>query len=362
MLAALASGNKAAFDESVRQFNETFGEQKRQYDLGRTDQLDQFAKNFGLNAGQLTGMYNGSPTLAAQNQAAQLSGMYNGMPTEQAREFNVNDSQRSTDRYANLGQSLLSTATQLRGPRDYLQYQQLTRGGQDLLSQLQGTQPIPAFGAPGGQLQSANLGNALSDLGFDPASIDPRLAALVQGQSQGGGYSPTGGGGVYPVGMGDVPASAGLQVDPSYPVSGPSPTYGGGGSDGYPVGGPVPTAAGLTPDSSKGSLSGGYPAPSYPVGGPVPMMGGAGGSPQTAQQQLLTRFGLQAGQQLLPNQINPARWDAMGSIGRDLTKNLAETRYGYDATDFENQINATRPQGQAARMTSTRYAAPRGIF
>ena len=99
-----------------------------------------------------------------------------------------------------------------------------------------------------------------------------------------------------------------------------------------------------------------YAMPTTPFPGPQ------GRVAQDPTSMILSRFGLMAGgQQMLPHQINPARWDAMGQIGRDLTKNLAETAYGYDAEDFERQINATRPVG-TARRAATYYAPARGLY
>ena len=240
MLEALASGNRERFEYEKEVFNRQFEESKRQFELGRSDSLAQFERNFGLSVGSLTGQYN-------------------GQPTEAARQFNQNMSQRQTEFGANLGTTLLNAATGIRGPRDYLQYQQLTRGGQNLLQQLYGNQPITLGGQPTGQLESANLGTVLGNLGIT--------------------------------------------------------------------------------------------AP-----------GGAGAGGADPRADLLRRFGLSAGQQLNPTQIDPARWDAMGQIGRDLTKNLAETSFGYDPTDFEAQVNATRPMGQASRRTAMAYAQPRGIY
>jgi len=150
MLGALASGNAQAFNEAKDEFNRNFAESQRQFNLGRDDSLAQFEKNFGLQQGTLTGMYN-------------------GQPTEQARQFNVNAQQTATRDQANLGTSLLNAATQIRGPKDYLQYQQLTRGGQNLMQQLYGNQQIPQAAAPTGQLQQANLGTVLGDIGWNPS-------------------------------------------------------------------------------------------------------------------------------------------------------------------------------------------------
>lgn len=267
MLAALASGNAQQFQESKDEFN----------------------KNYELAVASVTGTYQGNPTAAMQQFNAQLAqtasqfaqsfglqqaavtGQYNGAPTEAAKEFQQGQAQQNSQFNANLGSTLLQAATQLRGPANYLQYQNLTHGGQSLLAQLYGNGQAGATAQPAGQLQSANLNNAIGDLGA--------------------GQALTGTGATIP----QTGAGAGTQPDPT-------------------------TAA------------------------------------------LLASFGLTPGGTLSPGQIDPARWDAIGSVGQDLTKNLASTYFGYDPTDFENQINATRPKGAAATNNSTSFAQPLGSF
>lgn len=61
-----------------------------------------------------------------------------------------------------------------------------------------------------------------------------------------------------------------------------------------------------------------------------------------------------------PNQVNPALWDALSPSGRQLALGLAEDS-GYDATDYEQIINNTRPVGQAPRTATVGYGAPRGV-
>lgn len=259
------------------QYNGAPTEATREFNTQQQAQADQFAQTFGLSQGALTGQYNGAPTEAANefnqnfglSQGA-LTGQYNGAPTEAARQFNQSQQQQNSQYNASLAQSLLQAATQLRGPNDYLQYQNLTHGGQTLLGQLYGGGQAGAS-QPTGQLQSANLNNAIGDLGA--------------------GQALTGTGATIP----QTGASAGAQPDPT-------------------------TAA------------------------------------------LLASFGLSPGGTLNPGQIDPARWDAIGQVGQDLTKNLASTYFGYDPTDFQNQIDATRPKGTAARTTSTAYAQPTGLF
>lgn len=77
LLAAIAGGNKQAFDETVREFNQTFGLDTRKFE----DDVRRFNQNYVLAQADLTGQYQGGPTLAAQKQYAELYGGAGGVPT-----------------------------------------------------------------------------------------------------------------------------------------------------------------------------------------------------------------------------------------------------------------------------------------
>lgn len=62
-----------------------------------------------------------------------------------------------------------------------------------------------------------------------------------------------------------------------------------------------------------------------------------------------------------PWQVNPAVWDSMGDTGRQLSLGFLE-KAGWDPNDYQRQINATRPMGQAPRSVQTQYAQPRGAY
>lgn len=64
LLGAQATGNKQAFDEAVRQFNQTFGLDTRKFE----EAVRQFNQNLPLAQAAVTGQYQGAPTLAAQQQ------------------------------------------------------------------------------------------------------------------------------------------------------------------------------------------------------------------------------------------------------------------------------------------------------
>jgi len=65
LLGAIASGNKQAFDEAVRQFNQTFGLDQSKFN----ESVRQFNQNFAVTQAGLTGTYQGAPTQQALAQA-----------------------------------------------------------------------------------------------------------------------------------------------------------------------------------------------------------------------------------------------------------------------------------------------------
>lgn len=75
LLGAIASGNKQAFDEAVRQFNATFGLDQNKF----TEAVRQFNETLGITQAGLTGTYQGSPTQQAQMQAANIAAQQAGL-------------------------------------------------------------------------------------------------------------------------------------------------------------------------------------------------------------------------------------------------------------------------------------------
>jgi hypothetical protein len=69
LLGAIASGNKQAFDEAVRQFNATFGLDKDKFN----EAIRQFNQNYLISEAGLTGTYQGQQTQQAQLQAANIA-------------------------------------------------------------------------------------------------------------------------------------------------------------------------------------------------------------------------------------------------------------------------------------------------
>lgn len=157
-LAATTAANKQTFDQNVSEFNQTHALALQQFGLSQQGQ--QFQQ--GISAAQLTGQYNGQPTLAAQQLMAQLTGQYNGQPTEAAREFNINTQS-----------DLAKTAAGLSGPADYFKYLTALNGGRSIINNLTNGQAMPAGGAPVGATQPQSLNNILQQLGLGGTPVTP---------------------------------------------------------------------------------------------------------------------------------------------------------------------------------------------
>ena len=90
LMSAIASGNKEAFDEAVRQFNLSFGLDQSKFQ----EAVRQFNQNYLISEAGLTGTYQGQPTqqrlLQEANIAAQkagLTGLYGETPTLALQEL-----------------------------------------------------------------------------------------------------------------------------------------------------------------------------------------------------------------------------------------------------------------------------------
>lgn len=80
LLGAIASGNKQAFDEAVRQFNTTFGLDQSKF----TEAVRQFNENLSMSQAGLTGQYQGTATLPALTGYANQFGTW-GVPQQGAQ-------------------------------------------------------------------------------------------------------------------------------------------------------------------------------------------------------------------------------------------------------------------------------------
>jgi len=78
---ALNSSDLKAFNEQVREWDKVFQFNTDQFNEG----IRQFNNTFGLNQANVTGVYNGAPTLEAATRAANFLGTYQGQQTLQAQ-------------------------------------------------------------------------------------------------------------------------------------------------------------------------------------------------------------------------------------------------------------------------------------
>jgi hypothetical protein len=136
----------------------------------------------GLQSGQLTGVYNGAPTLEAALQSAGLTGMYQGAPTLQAQQqaFQQAMSQQG------LGLQALQTAAGLKGPENWVQAANYARGVQQtdtpaFLNALLSGQTGPAAMQGVGLSNPLTFGSLASSLGANgggssaPTNTNPAL-------------------------------------------------------------------------------------------------------------------------------------------------------------------------------------------
>jgi len=175
LLGAIASGNKEAFDEAVRQFNVSFG-----LDVGKFNEgIRQFNENLALAQSGVTGTYQGSPTMQAiaqrQQQAMNWAQIYGlapqvdaaGNPIAPGGQTLAAQNQAFTQQ---LGAINAAAALQTNPFRQAQVMGQLGRV-------LQGN-PVAGFQAPGaatGQTDFSGMGNMqrlIDDIRGGPGSVN----------------------------------------------------------------------------------------------------------------------------------------------------------------------------------------------
>jgi hypothetical protein len=137
LLGAIASGNQQAFNEAVRQFNQTFGLDQAKFQ----EAVRQFNENLNIAQAGVTGIFQGQPTL----QAAQMFGAY-GVPT--AGQPTLAAQQQA---YAQ-GTGTLGLASQLQA-NPFRQQEVL-----GALGPLLAGRPVPGFQSPTGSAGNTGLG------------------------------------------------------------------------------------------------------------------------------------------------------------------------------------------------------------
>jgi hypothetical protein len=208
MQQALASGNKAAFDEAVREYNTTFGLDQQKYQAS----VDQYNQSLAVTAAGLTGTYNGQQTQAAQQQA---------FNQQQATQTQALASQKQQQDTANQYLTLLAS---LKGPQNSFAYAQTLagtpRGMTDIVNAAAGRYLLgsPASGA--NPAAPANLNNLMVDV--NSATGGASSGSMAQ-QQQPGLSVGTNLNGVLPVSASALTPAV-PQVDPAAAWAGASPS------------------------------------------------------------------------------------------------------------------------------------------
>jgi hypothetical protein len=324
------------------------------------------------------------------------SGLWGAQTDTNQQQFDWQKEIARQQIYSDLAQSLLSGAASLRGPRDWLKYAQYTQGGQDIFNRLFGNSAAPSFSAPTGFSAPVTINDVLADLGLagagggaatgggtvgdaqiqawadalnDPAAIEndyARARAFVQQYGRlpasiaewdsfknaytGQAMGATG------VGQGMGTASAGAAANPmatamqqaAAPVTGrpvpgvgPAPSIDRVDWSNLPV---TDDPWQVTPDTSGRT--------GQPLFDVTP-------SPTASDEQ--SPYAVP-----LPHKINPAVWDSMSPTAQQMILASAEegnTPSGaWDAQDFLQQLNATRPVGRAPRRTTFSWATSPSMF
>lgn len=128
MLDAVARGNREQFDEAKRQFEATRADLQAQFEYKKIQDAANFSEN--------------------------------------QRQFNTNQGNTERQQYGNVAMGLMNTAASLRGPEDYLAYQQNLNSGKALTDELYGSTPRPTFAAPSEPARAVSLAGILERLGL----------------------------------------------------------------------------------------------------------------------------------------------------------------------------------------------------
>lgn len=223
--------------------------------------------------------------------------------------FDYDKTRDARSMYSDVARTLLSTASGLRGPRDWMAYAQNAAGGRSLTQQLFGSEGVPAFGSPTNPNAAITMDDLLRDLGL-------------------------GGGG--------QPGAPGQPAQQTFTMDEMTSRLREAGYDGP-----------WDEPSVRAAWQRTYKPPAQAA--PAATSGGTGATtPATAIPQVP-----------MAHQVNPAVWDSMSGVAKALTLGLAEqgqTSAGaYDAEDYIRQMNATRPVGASQRSPRVAYAMPRGV-
>jgi hypothetical protein len=120
----------------------------------------------------------------------------------------------------------------------------------------------------------------------------------------------------------------------------------------------TPTAGATTSGGDVGATGGAYGAGAPPPSSSPTAQGVTAGA--TSLGGSVTLSG-QTYNVPLPYQVRPDVWDAMGPVGQQLALG-AVAKAGWDPTEYQYQLNQSRPQGTAPKSTRTLFSEPTGIY
>jgi hypothetical protein len=334
LLGAIASGNKQAFDEAVRQFNVTSGLDQSKFD----ESIRQFNQNLSISQAGLTGQYNGQQTQQAQLQAyneavgaAGLTGYFQQpgaagggsgafTPSTQAQYIQARTQQLQ-------GQGMGAVQAQQTAQSEWSQgFAQSGNVAYGMPAGISFTAPPQAAGAPGGvgtptlaaQLQWANLYGQNAA----PTAGQTTLAAQQQAYAQQ---------------MGAVSAAAAMQANPFRQAQ----------------------VIGQAGRILQGMPTAGFQAPATVAG-----VGTAGGNTQGGMgylSQLISDIQDPTANQTTaqswldatptPNKIDSGSFLRATPTTQNLILQSMQEKFGLDPTDSLKQIQNTLPQFSAPNTT-----------
>jgi hypothetical protein len=330
LLGAIASGNKQAFDEAVRQFNVTSGLDQTKFD----ESVRQFNQNLGISQAGLTGQYNGQQTQQAQLQAyneavgtAGLTGYYQAPGTAGGAGGGLTQAQYITARSQQLaGMGWAPAAAAQTALSEW--NQGLAQSGNVAGGMPAGLIPASAGAAPGAagtptlaaQLQWANLYGQNAA----PTAGQTTLAAQQQAYAQQ---------------MGAVSAAAAMQANPFRQAQ----------------------VIGQAGRILQGMPTAGFSAPNTVAG-----VGTAGGNTQGGMgylSQLISDIQDPTANQTTaqswldatptPNKIDSTSFLGASPTTQNLILQSMQEKYGLDPTDSLAQIKNTLPQFNAPNTVGT---------
>lgn len=351
-LQALATGNQAAAQEAIRQFNAGFGLDVNKFN----EAIREYNQAFNISEAGLTGTYNGQPTLAAQQQAftqalsaAGVTGIYQGQPTLAAQQQAFSQGLSALTEAVNVQANPFKQAQVLSGEG--------ALGFTPAMAAAAGVgSPLASFQAPSGSAaDTATLGWLASQTGAPQtaAAGQPQAGTVPPVPGMGGGQPGTTGAGTGSALQNSIDYLHGLNPtlkDPAYQqvlLNSRGWVY-------WPGENLDPNTHLPTTGSYPG-IQATFQAPTVAAAPAAPVAQAATPTPATAAAGTTSYVQDQANHWLntlpAPNQIN---WTAVQSGGPGVTNlvtQAAAQKWGLDPADIQSIAKATMPQFSAPTLS-----------